>query len=67
LIGEEIGTPFDLAVVRLEHAEWLAGQGEEARAHELLDQARETFVRLRAKPWVERASKLRLVRAATGA
>ncbi len=59
-IFEDIGTIFDLAVVRLEHAEWLAGQGEERRARELLDQARATFERLRATPWLERVGKLRL-------
>jgi hypothetical protein len=66
-IFDEIGAIFDLAVVRLEHAEWLAGRGEPERAHELLDQARETFERLRAKPWLERADKLNPVRAAAGA
>jgi predicted ATPase/class 3 adenylate cyclase len=65
-IYEEIGTTFDLAVVRLEHAEWLAERGEEARARELLEQARATFERLRATPWLERADKVRLAEAAAG-
>ena len=66
-IFEEIGTIFDLAVVRLEHAEWLAGRGDEERARELLELARETFERLRATPWLERADKVRLAEAAAGA
>jgi len=65
-IFEEIGTIFDLAVIRLEHAEWLAGQGEVGWARELLDQSRETFERLRATPWLDRVAKLRLAEAAAG-
>lgn len=63
-IFAEFDEAFDLAVARLEHAEWLARQGEADRARELLDQARETFERLRAKPWFARAAKLRLAEAA---
>ena len=43
--------PFPLAVAQLEHAEWLFEQGRGAEAEPLLAEARETFVRLRAKPW----------------
>jgi tetratricopeptide (TPR) repeat protein len=50
----ELGTPFHLAVTQLEHAEWLTGRGEAGDAEPLLRQARETFERLRAKPWLER-------------
>jgi hypothetical protein len=63
---EEIGTIFDLAVVRLEHAEWLAGQGDQIRARELFDQARATLERLRATPWLERADRIGLAEAAGG-
>jgi tetratricopeptide (TPR) repeat protein len=53
---EETGIVFWLAVTRLEHAEALVrGGGDPARARALLDAARETFVRLNARPWAERA------------
>ena len=42
----EIEMPFELAVVRLEHAEWLAESGRAAEAEPLLDEARATFERL---------------------
>jgi hypothetical protein len=48
-------TPFYLAVTQLEWAEWLAGQGRAAEAEPLLAEARETFERLEATPWVERS------------
>jgi class 3 adenylate cyclase/tetratricopeptide (TPR) repeat protein len=48
---EELGMPFWVAVSRLEHAE-LLGAGEEAER--LLAEARETFERLAARPWLER-------------
>ena len=54
-ILEEIEKLFDLAVVRLEHAEWLAGEGRLDDAEPLLEEARAIFERLRAAPWVERA------------
>ncbi len=52
----ELALPFHLAVVQLEHGEWLAAQGRPADADELLAQARETFEDLGATPWVERAT-----------
>jgi predicted ATPase/class 3 adenylate cyclase len=51
----EMQTPFYLAVTQLEWAEWLAGQGRAAEAEPLLAEARETFERLEATPWVERS------------
>ena len=51
---EEHGLVFDLAVVRLEHAEWLAEQGRAADAVPLLAAAGETFEALEAMPWLER-------------
>ncbi len=46
--------PFHLAVVQLEHAEWLIARGHADDAQPLLADARETFDRLEAKPWLER-------------
>ena len=48
----DLSMPFWLAVTRLEQAE-LLGDGEEAER--LLAEARETFERLGATPWLERA------------
>ena len=48
-----LGMPFWVAVSRLELAELLGG-GEEAES--LLAEARDEFERLRAAPWLERAS-----------
>jgi len=45
--------PFPLAVVCLEHAEWLEGGG---RSEALLAEASEIFERLRARPWLERTA-----------
>jgi class 3 adenylate cyclase/tetratricopeptide (TPR) repeat protein len=50
----EIGARFWLAVVLLEHGEWLAETGRAEEAEPLLTEARETFERLEAKPWLER-------------
>ena len=59
-IYREIEVPFELAVVRLEHAEWLAESGRAAEAEALLDEARATFERLRARPWLERVERVEL-------
>jgi len=45
-------------VTQLEHGEWLAGQGRRDEAEPLLAEARETFERLEAAPWLERAAQL---------
>ena len=50
----EIGMPFYLAVVQLEHAELLAAAGRTEACGPLLAEARETFERLCATPWLER-------------
>jgi tetratricopeptide (TPR) repeat protein len=50
----ECGLVFPLAVAQLEHAERLAAEGRSADAQALLEEARETFERLEASPWVER-------------
>jgi hypothetical protein len=54
---DELGVPFYLAVTRLEHGEWLAGQDREQDAQPLLAQAREAFERLKARPWLERTGR----------
>ena len=50
----EFGMPFWLAVTLLEQGEWLASEGRGAEAQPLLAEARETFQRLEATPWLER-------------
>ena len=57
-IFKEIELPFDLAVVRLEHAEWLAGEGRLDEARSLLEEAREIFEHLHTEPWLERVAAL---------
>jgi tetratricopeptide (TPR) repeat protein len=54
----EYGTPFWLACTQLEQAEWLATQSRAEEAEPMLTEARETFERLRATPWLERADGL---------
>ena len=51
----EFGMVFYDAVAQLEHAEWLAGQGRGDEAELLRARALETFERLGARPWIERA------------
>jgi tetratricopeptide (TPR) repeat protein len=46
--------PFHLAVVQLEHAEWLIRQRRHTDAELFLSEARDTFERLQAAPWVQR-------------
>ena len=50
----EIGAPFYQACTMLEHAEWLTANGRMDDAAPLLTEARETFERLGASPWLER-------------
>jgi tetratricopeptide (TPR) repeat protein len=54
----EYNFPFWLAVTQLEHGEWLGAQGRAAEAEPLLAEARETFERLEATPWLERLEKV---------
>jgi len=54
----EIGMPFYLAVVQLEHAELLVASDRTEECGPLLAEARETFERLRATPWLERVDAL---------
>jgi tetratricopeptide (TPR) repeat protein len=55
----ELGLVFLLAVTQLEHAERLTDAGRTAEAQRLLDEARETFERLEAFPWLERTIRAR--------
>jgi class 3 adenylate cyclase/tetratricopeptide (TPR) repeat protein len=57
-IFREIEYSFDLAVVLLEHAEWLASEGRIDEAEPLAAEAREIFERLRAAPYLERLERL---------
>ena len=43
------------AVTQVEHAEWLVAQDRASEAGPLLAEAQETFERLEARPWLERA------------
>ena len=54
----EIGARFWLAVVLLEHGEWLAQSGRSEEGEPLLKEARETFERLEATPWLQRLDEL---------
>jgi class 3 adenylate cyclase/predicted ATPase len=53
----EIGVPFWLAVTLTEHGEWLREQGRADESGPLLDEAREVFDRLAARPWLERVER----------
>ncbi len=57
-IFREIEYPFDLAVVLLEHAEWLAEVGRLDDVAPLATEAREIFERLRATPYIERLDRV---------
>jgi class 3 adenylate cyclase/tetratricopeptide (TPR) repeat protein len=54
----ELGSPFWLGVVLLEHAEWLAAQDRPGEADPLLEEAGAIFERLGARPWTERLHRL---------
>ena len=54
----ELETPFYLAVTLLERAEWLTKAGSGAEAEPLLADARATFERLKAAPWLERLQRV---------
>jgi len=50
----EFGMAFWLAVTLTEHSEWLASEGRASEAEPMFAEARETFTRLEAKPWLKR-------------
>ena len=54
----ELGTPFHLAAVLLEQAEWLAARGMSDEARPMLEEARTIFVGLKAIPYLERVRAL---------
>jgi hypothetical protein len=60
----EFAFVFYEAVTQLEHAEWLIGQGGSDDAEALLGEARRTFERLEAAPWLERVATASRVRPA---
>jgi len=57
-IYRRLERPFEVAVIELEHAEWLTSCGRAEEAEPLLDEARTIFERLRATPWLERVSSV---------
>jgi tetratricopeptide (TPR) repeat protein len=57
-IFREFGLVFWLAVTQLEHGEWLVERGRADEAQPLLDEARVTFERLQATPWLERLDRM---------
>jgi tetratricopeptide (TPR) repeat protein len=56
----ELEAPFHLAVVQVEHAEWLTAQNRSDEGEPLLAEASETFERLQATPWLDRVAAARL-------
>jgi hypothetical protein len=56
-IHRENGERFWLAATLLEQAEWLLERARPDEAAALLAEARETFERLRAEPWLERLER----------
>jgi hypothetical protein len=53
----EFSFRFHLAVTQVEHAEWLVTQNGSDEAQQLLNEARQTFEELEAKPWLERTTR----------
>jgi class 3 adenylate cyclase/tetratricopeptide (TPR) repeat protein len=54
----EFESPFELGVLLLEHAEWLAGEGRGGEIAPLVAEAREIFERLKVPPYLERIDRL---------
>ncbi len=57
-----LALPFYLAVTLLEYGEWLLAQDRRQDSEALLAEARDTFERLDAKPWIERTARTALAR-----
>ena len=57
-IFREYSMPFWLAITLAEQAEWLHSSGRATEAEPLLAEARATFERLDAKPWLARVETL---------
>ena len=66
-IFREFGLVYWLAVAQLEHAEWLSAAGRRPDAEPHLAEARATFERLEAAPWLERCDALARPAATIGA
>ncbi|MDP9283504.1 MAG: tetratricopeptide repeat protein, partial [Actinomycetota bacterium] len=62
----ELATPFFLAVVQLEYAEWLIAEHRAEDAGPLLAEADAVFERLDARPWLRRAEQAAGAGAVTG-
>jgi len=58
---------FWLAVTLAEHGAWLVQQDRSEDAKSLLDEARQIFERLEAKPWLDRLERLPVSRATADA
>jgi tetratricopeptide (TPR) repeat protein len=56
-IFRERSLAFWLAVTQLEHGEWLIARGRADEAELLLAEARDTFERLEATPWLDRLER----------
>jgi tetratricopeptide (TPR) repeat protein len=56
----ELALVFYLGIGLLEYGEWLVGQNRSGDAEPLLAEARATFERLEATPWLERAGQAAL-------
>ena len=56
-----VDVPFYLAVIQLEHAEWLNQQDRHDDAQPFLTAARDTFERLQATPWLQRVGGVQTV------
>ena len=63
----EIGAMFWVAVVLVEHGEWLASHGSAEDAVTALEEARTIFERLKATPWLERIERVLVPLSGTGA
>ena len=53
-VFREYGMPFYVAVTLTDHGEWLTAEGRADEAEPFLAEARETFERLGATPWLAR-------------
>jgi predicted ATPase/class 3 adenylate cyclase len=65
-VFEEISSPLWAAVTELQHGESLVAAGQSSEAEPLLEEARETFVRLKAEPWIRRVDEVARVERSVG-
>jgi len=61
-----LSMPFLRALTLLERGEWLAAHGRTPDAKPFLDEAREVFERLKARPWLERLGNVVSAKAEAG-